>query len=154
MPGGEVVTAPDLRSNGRQAFLDQLMWTNQRLEWILDILLSDPEYSPVIVIQGDHGEPALLFDLNEEDVLRARFGIMNAYHLPNKDDSLLYPSVSPVNTFRIIFNYYLGADFDLLEEKSYLETTHADLVNYRNYLTPDEYGFTEVTDVVTRISKD
>ena len=96
-----------------------MAWTNKRFEWLIDILLSDPEYSPVIVIQGDHGEPAGQSGLNDADRRRAEYGIMNAYHLPNGGDSLLYPSVSPINTFRIIFNYYLGADFELLEDKSY-----------------------------------
>jgi hypothetical protein len=110
--------------------MDQLTWTNKRLEWLIDILLSDPEYSPVIVIQGDHGETAAQTKLGvapardwryDEDSLRARFGIMNAYHLPDGGDALLYPSITPINTFRLIFNYYLGADFDLLEDSSYFD---------------------------------
>ena len=32
---------------------------------------------------------------------------------------LLYPAISPVNTFRLIFNTYLGADYPLLEDISY-----------------------------------
>ena len=72
------------------------------------------------MIQGDHGDPAAELDaIGVEDKLRARFGIMNAYRLPNGGDSLLYPSITPINTFRVIFNYYLGAEFELLEDKTY-----------------------------------
>ena len=76
---------------------------------------------------------------------------MNAYHLPNKDDSLLYPSMSPVNTFRIIFNYYLGADFDLLEDKSYLPQCYwlTQLCD-----TPRDLGFLDVTEVIGQLSED
>ena len=117
--GGEVINSKDSSGRYEEAFVGQLAWTNKRFEWLIDILLSDPEYSPVIVIQGDHGEPAGQSGLNDTELRRAQYGIMNAYHLPNGGDSLLYPSVSPINTFRIIFNYYLGADFELLEDKSY-----------------------------------
>mgnify|MGYP001280078027 CR=1 FL=1 len=57
-PDGEVINAQKSPDRYQQAFLDQLSWTNNRLEWLIDILLSDPDYSPVIVIQGDHGETA------------------------------------------------------------------------------------------------
>ena len=45
---------------------------------------------------------------------------MNAYHLPDGGNALLYPSITPINTFRVIFNHYLGADFELLEDSSYI----------------------------------
>ena len=66
-------------------------------------------------------------------------GILNAYHLPNGGNSLLYPSVSPVNTFRVIFNYYLGADFDLLEDRSYWG---------------GPYDVVDVTDIVNRVAQE
>ena len=51
------------------------------MEWFLDILLADSEYSPVIVIQGDHGEPIGRTGLTDDEGLRAHFGIMNAHLL-------------------------------------------------------------------------
>jgi len=50
---------------------------------------------------------------------RIDFGILNAYHLPGDGNSQLYDSISPVNTFRVIFNQYFGADLKLLEDRSY-----------------------------------
>jgi hypothetical protein len=136
-PGGEVITSANSPDRYAQAYRSQLEWTNQRLEWFLDILLSDSEYSPVIVIQGDHGESAVQLGLDDDDDLRAGFRIMNAYRLPDGGDSLLYPSISPINTFRVIFNYYLGADFDLLEDRNYA-------------ITGSQLEFIDVTEVVRR----
>ena len=34
-------------------------------------------------------------------------------------DTLLYPSISPVNTFRVVLNSYFGENLPLLEDKSY-----------------------------------
>ena len=131
-PGGEVVNVQDISiGEYQEAYMGQLAWTNKRLEWLIDILLSDPEYSPVIVIQGDHGETSgqtarlvsgQTVELDLVESLRARYGIMNAYHLPDGGDALLYPSITPINTFRVIFNYYLGADLELLEDSSYKDS--------------------------------
>jgi hypothetical protein len=44
--------------------------------------------------------------------------ILNAYYLPQGADQL-YPSISPVNSFRLVFNSYFGTNFPLLEDVSY-----------------------------------
>ena len=46
-------------------------------------------------------------------------GILSAYYLPDKEISGLYPSISPVNTFRLIFNLYFGTSHTLLPDESY-----------------------------------
>ena len=45
--------------------------------------------------------------------------IFNAYYLPSVDKSKLYPTISPVNSFRLVFNEYFGGNYDLLPDKSY-----------------------------------
>ena len=64
-----------------------------------------------IILQGDHGQ---LWP----DQHAAQMKILNAYYLP-KGSEVLYPSISPVNTFRVVFNEYLGGNFPLLEDVSY-----------------------------------
>jgi len=119
-PGGEIITNATSPDRYRSAFRGQLEWTNEQFEWLIDILLSDADYSPVIVIQGDHGEPAVTTGFSEDDRIRAGYRILNAYHLPDGGGNVLYETISPINTFRTIFNYYLNADFEILEDKSYL----------------------------------
>jgi len=46
--------------------------------------------------------------------------ILNAYALPGVDPAqALYPSISPVNSFRVVLNRYFGTDLPLLEDRSY-----------------------------------
>ena len=49
--------------------------------------------------------------------LADRFSILNAYYFPDGNYDDLYQSISPVNTFRVLFNRYLGADLELLEDR-------------------------------------
>jgi hypothetical protein len=43
-----------------------------------------------------------------------------AYYFPGKDVSeLAYPTMTPVNSFRLVFNTYFGGNFPLLEDTSY-----------------------------------
>lgn len=79
----------------------------------LQKLVNGSRTPPVIIVQGDHGR------LGEDP--EALMKILNAYYLPGHTDAL-YPSISPVNTFRVVFNSYFGTDFPLLEDISYYST--------------------------------
>jgi hypothetical protein len=46
------------------------------------------------------------------------FKVLNAYYMPGYTGQL-YPSISPVNSFRIVFNAYFGTDLPLLKDTSY-----------------------------------
>jgi hypothetical protein len=81
-----------------------------QLQQAVKTLLTDSPAPPIIIIQGDHA-PWLQKGSDQ-------FKILNAYYLPGHND-LLYPAVSPVNTFRLIFDTYLGAEYPLLEDISY-----------------------------------
>jgi hypothetical protein len=77
----------------------------------------------VIVIQGDHGAPAGLISDDKH------MPILNAYYLPGADPSALYANISPVNTFRVIFNQYFGGHYPMLADVSY----------FSSYLSPYKY---------------
>jgi hypothetical protein len=49
--------------------------------------------------------------------------ILNAYFLPPNVEEVLYDQISPVNTFRLLFNQEFGADFDLLDDASYYSSS-------------------------------
>jgi hypothetical protein len=61
---------------------------------------------------------------------------LNAYHLPDSGASDLYKEITPVNTFRLIFNLYFEAALPLLDDQSYFSTGDS------------PYHFTNVTDSV------
>jgi len=45
-------------------------------------------------------------------------GILNAYYFPDANPGL-YPRITPVNSFRLLFQTYFGEDLNLLEDVSY-----------------------------------
>jgi len=84
----------------------------QILETVRQILESS-DIPPIIVIQGDHG-PA-----GSQVTPEMRMSILNAYYVNDQTKRDLYPTVTPINTFRIIFNNYFKTNYPLLEDKSY-----------------------------------
>ncbi len=97
-------------SDGIEGYRNQVEFINGKvLEMVRDIKYSSAT-PPIIIIQGDHGSTKSIRD---------RMAILNAYHLPDGGDDLLYESITPVNSFRIIFNYYFGGSFAILEDQSF-----------------------------------
>jgi hypothetical protein len=122
------------RSLGRK-FIDQVRYANRRLLDLLDVLLSGPpENRPIILLQADEGphpQGYLADEVHYEwtraptDALQEKLGILNAYYLPGVTDAgratrLLYPTISPVNSFRVVFNEYFNAGLALLPDRSYV----------------------------------
>lgn len=104
----------------KQAYINQLIFINTKVKELVNKVLSQSEKPPIIILQSDHGPP-LSGDMNHptESLLKDRMAILNAYYLPNGGDELLYSTVSPVNTFRLIFDFYFRTNYGLLEDKSY-----------------------------------
>ena len=98
----------------------QVSYLNERLEAAVDHIVRQSERRPIVILQGDHG-PSLgtSFERLEDTDVRERYSIFNAYLFPNGGNQMLYPSISPANTFRVLFNYYFGTSYPLLEDKSY-----------------------------------
>jgi hypothetical protein len=95
-------------------YVNEILYLNQRILNIVDLILSRSKVQPIIIIQGDHGSPRV----------RENMTILNAYYLPNSlAEGKLYSSISPVNSFRIILNTYFGARLQLLPDISYYSTT-------------------------------
>lgn len=81
---------------------------------IIDIaekIIELSENPPIIIIQGDHGRHG--------DGPKEHTVILNAYYLPDGGNQQLYDSISPINSFRMIFDTYFSTDYGLLEDKSY-----------------------------------
>jgi len=106
-----------LGANGEYAFTNdeksgytnEVLFLNSQLPVILQKIIKNSSHPPVIILQGDHGY------YNEE-----RMAILNAYYLPGDGKDDLYSEITPVNTFRVIFNHYLGGNYEMLPDHSYL----------------------------------
>jgi hypothetical protein len=85
-------------------------YINKRILAIVDLILKDSPKPPIIIIQGDHG-PAPF------DVIPRRMKNLNSYYFPDNTEGL-YPTITPVNTFRLILNKYFGQQYPMLEDRS------------------------------------
>ena len=90
------------------AYTGQLIYINSLLLKTIDRILETSAEKPIIVITADHG-------LIEYD----KHAILAALHLPNGGNRVLYPSISSVNHFRVILDYYFDLKLSLLEDLTF-----------------------------------
>ena len=103
-----------------QGYREQLTYINSRIESVVQAILSNSPQPPVIILQGDHGPGAYLrMNAPDQRALDQRLPILNAYYVPQEVRDALYDEISPVNTFRILFNVLFDTQLPLLPDKSY-----------------------------------
>ena len=93
-----------------KGYTNQVAFLNGKLLETIDTILSESKSPPIIILQGDHG-PWL--QPNPQ-----HFFILNAYYLPGHEKEL-YPTISPVNSFRLVFDDYFGGKYDMLKDITY-----------------------------------
>lgn len=103
-----------------QSYAEQIAYVDQQALQMVRAILENSTSPPVIILQADHG-PGSRFNWStpEEPGLRERLGILNAYLLPGIDPELIYPTITPVNSFRLVFSVYFDADLPLLPDRSF-----------------------------------
>ncbi|MFC1923718.1 hypothetical protein ACFLY4_10575 [Chloroflexota bacterium] len=112
-------------------YRNQVIYLNILLRAAIDQILSQNGGNAVIVIQADHGPGSMLdWGSVENTNIEERMSILNAYYFPDQDYSNLYPGITPVNSFRVILDQYLGTDLGKLEDRSFfsLMATWYDLI--------------------------
>ena len=103
----------------RTGYKAQVQFIDEMLAGTIDTILKKSSTPPIIIIQGDHGPGSLLnWESVEDTCLWERTAILNAYYLPDGGSALLYPEITPVNSFRIILDHYLGTDLALLPDRT------------------------------------
>ncbi len=99
------------RPDSVTGYRNQVIFINNQILPLVTDLIKNSRVAPLIILQGDHGAIP-------EDPER-RMSILNAYFLPGGGERLLYEAISPVNTFRLVFNYYFGGEAPFLTDVSY-----------------------------------
>lgn len=124
--GNEVLDTTVLRGGwggaaNEQAYIEQVRFANQQILDTVDAIRAASTTPPIIILQGDHGTWTGRADGNPShaDVMRERMSILNAYLVPDGVRDLLYPTITPVNSFRAIDKGLFGDSIDLLPDQSW-----------------------------------
>lgn len=102
-----------------QSYLNQLLFVNKKVQNAIEVILNKSKTAPIIIVQSDHGPS---FRSSGDDKYRMLMHIINAYYFPDGRTDKLYEAITPVNSFRVVFNEFFGTDFELLEDKNYYST--------------------------------
>jgi hypothetical protein len=113
-PYGEKIKKED-RGNWKkkEIYLGQYIFTCKKVISLIDSLLKQSDSPPIIILQSDHGirtreKRGAFFD----DEWR---WIFNALYLPMGGKKILGETLSPVNTFRLVFNYYFCTNHEIIK---------------------------------------
>lgn len=122
----------------RTGYINQLVFINQELLGAIKEILETSRTPPIIIIQSDHG-PGSQFNhqILENSNLSERYPILYAYSLPCSHGNVIPNDITPVNSFRYIFNACFSANLPYLENQQYFSSNE----------TP--YSLTDVTEKVT-----
>jgi hypothetical protein len=138
---GTYLRARKLNSRSRATnYVNQLQHTNSRVLDLFDQLLAVPESQrPIIILQSDEGPEPL--ETNKRitawgkvtlPMLEQKMRILNAYYFPGAEEAGLYDGITPVNSFRVLFNTYFGAGLPLLPDKTYVFSAGLDQYNFQD----------------------
>jgi hypothetical protein len=103
-------------------YRDQVIFINKMILATIDQILAQSDPQPIIILQADHGNRAFnVVDPSAEMKMKLLFPILNAYHLPGYEENTpVYATITPVNSFRLLLNAYFGTQLNRLEDASYI----------------------------------
>lgn len=132
----------------RQGYIDQVVYASRIIEDLVTQLQGGNRRPPIILIHADEGPfPDRDYSIPWHEApageLRIKTGILNAYFFPGGDYSRLGKSITPVNTYRALFNTYFGTDFPILPDRVFVSPGDDSL-----------YEFHDVTEAVLGSRRD
>jgi len=113
---------PDLQEY-RRKYIDQLEFVNKLVLKTIEKILNESKVQPIIILQSDHGPGSLTrWENPEKTNMKERMSILNAYYIQGGGQEGLYENITPVNSFRMIFNVLFNEKNPILPDKSYFST--------------------------------
>jgi hypothetical protein len=149
--GSFVTWEKDFRGGEEDSYRRQVLYMNREIGTLIDHILAVSATPPVIVLMSEEGtfpvryrDDVLHFDWRHATPaeLREKTGILHAFYLPCGRADELHSALSPVNTFRVIFNACFGADLQQLPDLVFAHT-----VEHR------PYDFFDVTQTLGAMSE-
>lgn len=110
----------------RAGYIAQLRYANAAVLRTIDQIQARAARPTVILLQSDHGPGSMLDWVGglEQSNPVERLAILSATRYPDRDYKQLHPRISPVNTYRLLFNrtFQLSQPLPLLPDRSYFST--------------------------------
>jgi hypothetical protein len=108
-------TAPE---NYIEYYTYQITYLNKAVLASIDAILEKSEKPVVIILQSDHGDDKFLdWGAPTAQGVDIRSANLSAIYFSDGSYGSLYPTMTPVNTFRIIFNHWFATRYPLLPDK-------------------------------------
>ena len=107
-----------------EKYFGEVLYANRKIHQLVDYILVNSETPPIILIQGDHGYLAPAAKIPSAAQIKKGYSNLSAYYLPGGGKDKLYETISPANTFRLIFDHYFGTQLGLIEDKSFYSIPH------------------------------
>ena len=98
-----------------KGYLSNVQFIDSQIVTVVAKIIESSRVPPVIIIMGDHGATGV----PDLETPQRRMSILNAYFVNDQAKEDLYETITPVNSFRIVFNNYFGTSYPLLEDLSY-----------------------------------
>lgn len=113
----------------------QIDYLNTAILKTVDDILAGSHRPVVIILQADHGDELYLDrDHPTTEGIEVRSAILNAIYFSDGEYDDLYPSMTPVNTFRVILNHWFGTQYEILPDQVFF---HEDTLSTRINEKPD-----------------
>lgn len=112
----------DWSDNEVDGYLSNMEFIDSQITGVVEEIIAKSKIPPVIILMGDHGPSGV----PSKDQPSLRMSILNAYYVNDAAKQDLYPAITPVNSFRVVFNNYFGTDYPLLEDIAYHAGRFAD----------------------------
>ncbi|HTS46173.1 MAG TPA: sulfatase-like hydrolase/transferase [Puia sp.] len=108
-------------STSFSTYVPSVKYADSLIREIVEHVTRYNKHNTIIIIEGDHGFRSFFVDENwfvrTPDSLKNYF-LPNFYaiYFPDKNYSRLYDHISPVNTFRIVFDQFFMQNFPILKD--------------------------------------
>lgn len=100
------------RDDEQKAYQHELFFTHKLIKELVQHIQLKGKKNTIIMVAGDHGY-RYYQNLFKHPSMYKNF---NAIYFPDGDYSMLYPTISSVNTFRVVLNKYFKAGLPLLKD--------------------------------------
>lgn len=101
-------------------YIDQIEYLNTEVRRTIDRIIAGSNRPLVIILQSDHGDDKYLdWDEPSAQGVDVRSATLSAVYFSDKAYEDFYPSMSTVNTFRLVINHWFGTQFDRLADRIY-----------------------------------